>query len=291
MRPVGAWLVLLTLLVGAGVALGPVAAQAATDSITDLSVDYDIAADGSVAVRYEIDWHFSSEGRHGIDFAIATRESWDADRTKDVVYDVSGVSVSSPSGAPDTFTQKEVEAGSVGQLELRIGDRDQTVDGQKATYVISYELRGALRTFDGQPEFFWDVTSEDYPDIENFTARVTAPGEIRKSRCLVGTSECDTEISDGGAMFTGSGVRRGEVVSVVAGLAPGTVSDAERCWSPRCRPLPSGTRGSPSVARLPLSPVSRCWVPCSDVSGSELTGGGAASHPASPPAQLRRRGG
>ncbi len=64
-------------------------------------------------------------------------------------------------------------------IALRIGDPDTTVEGRDATYVISYVIAGALRTFDGQPEVFWDVTGEDYPDIENFTIRVTAPRDVK----------------------------------------------------------------------------------------------------------------
>ncbi len=79
----GALLVLLTLVLGIGVALVPSTAHAATDSVTELSVDFDIRADGSVAVRYELDWRFGTEGRHRINFGIATRESWHADRPKD----------------------------------------------------------------------------------------------------------------------------------------------------------------------------------------------------------------
>lgn len=221
-------MVVLTLLVGLAAALVPATAQAAEDTVRELSVNYDIQSDGSVAVRYELAWRFGSEGRHGIDFGIATRELWDADATQDVVYDVSEIQVSSPSGAPDSFTQTTNEQGSVGSVDLRIGDPEETVEGRDATYVISYVVRGALRTFNGTPELFVDVTSEDYPLIEEFSVSITAPGGVQEARCLVGESDCGADVTiAGGAVLTGSDVSGGTIISAVAALEPGAVSDAE----------------------------------------------------------------
>lgn len=224
----GVSMAIFTLLIGLGLALVPTVAQAAEDSVTNLSVTFDIQPDGSVSVRNEIHWRFGSEGRHGIDFGIATRERWDADPSKDVVYDVTDVTVSSPSGAPDTFTQTVNEEGSVGSLDLRIGSPEETVDGRDATYVISYDVRGALRTFDDLPELYWDVTSNDYPHIEKFSVSVTAPEGVQRSRCLVGDAECESEITtDGSALLAGTDVPSGAVVTAVAGLVPGAVTIAE----------------------------------------------------------------
>ena len=148
--------------------------------------------------------------------------------TQDVSYDVSDITVSSPSGAPDSFTQTANQHGSVGSLDLRIGDPVQTVAGLDATYVISYELRGALRTFDGTPEFFWDVIGEDYPAIEQFTVTITAPEGVQKARCLMGAADCGADVTtDGSALLTGGDVPSGTVVSAVAALVPGAVADAE----------------------------------------------------------------
>ncbi len=220
-------LVILTVLAGLCFALAPATAHASEDSITEMSVDFDIQPDGSVDVRYELDWRFGTQGRHGIDFGIATRERWDADPTQDVLYDVSDIRVSSPSGAPDSFSQTVNGEGSVGSLDLRIGDPDKTVEGRDATYVIAYTLRGALRTFDGRPEFFWDVTGNDYPDIEEFSVTVTAPGGVQEARCLVGERECGSTIDEDAGVLTGTDVPSSTVVSVAAALAPGAVSDAD----------------------------------------------------------------
>ncbi len=225
--PLGEWVILLIFVLGVGVAVIPSTAHAAADSITELSVDFDIQPDGSVAVRYELDWQFGTSGRHGIDFGIATRESWDADTSKDVVYGISDISVTSPSGAPATFTREDENSGSVGRIALRIGDPNRTVEDRRATYVISYVVTGALRTFDGRPEFFWDVTSQDYPEIDSFTVRVTAPQGVTDSLCFVGEVECATSLSDATAVYSGGDVAQGDVVSVVAAMPPGSVNNAE----------------------------------------------------------------
>ena len=223
----GALLLLLVLVLSLGAAFVPSTAHAAADSVTGLAVDFNIQPDGSVDVRYELDWRFGSDGRHGIDFGIATREVWDADRSMDVIYEVSDIAVASPSGAPAMFTREDQESGSVGRISLRIGDPDQTVEGRDATYVISYVIKGALRTFDGRPELFWDVTGNDYPDIEAFRVTITAPGDVQEARCLMGEQDCGSAIEGGAAVLTGRDVASSTVLSVAAAMVPGAVANAE----------------------------------------------------------------
>lgn len=227
MRRLSAWTVVAVLFAASCLVVSAPQAHAADDAITSMMVHYDIQADGTVLVTHEVDWRFGSGGRHGIDFSIVTREPWDADETKDVVYDVSDIKVHSPSGAPDEFTERVAGFGSDETVDLRIGDPDVTVQGRKASYVISYALEGALRKFDGAPEFFWDVTSRDNPEIEEFEVRVTAPKGVAKARCLVGSSECDAVVSAQGAVLTGKNIEQGEVLSVVAELPSDSVEGAE----------------------------------------------------------------
>lgn len=207
------------------------ASRADTESVRHLDATFAIQADGSIDVRYELDWHFPETGRHGINFEIATREPWEDGVRQDVVYDVSNVRVSSPSGAPTKVRETEVGGGSRTGLELRIGDPAVELDTQDATYVIEYELSGALRTFDGKPQFFWDVVSEDYPLIEELTVTVTAPDGVDRARCLVGDEECGAEMDGGAAMYSASGVRR--ATSVVAELPDGSVRNAEPVLEPQ----------------------------------------------------------
>ena len=40
---------------------------------------------------------------------------------------------------------------------------------------IEYTLAGALRTFDGVPQLYWDVNSSNLPTVRSFTGTVTGP--------------------------------------------------------------------------------------------------------------------
>lgn len=136
-------------------------AQAADERIRHLDVRFDVHADGSMDVRYELDWDFGERGRRGIQFSIVTRESWESNTAQDVVYEVDNVEVSSPSGAPAQFTERRSGWGSNEELTLRIGDPGAPLTTTEATYVISYRVRGAMRTFGGIPELQWDILSDD----------------------------------------------------------------------------------------------------------------------------------
>lgn len=202
-------------------------AHAAVDIIKNLNATFDVQADGSLKVTYELDWEFAESGRHGIDFGIASREPWDDDPTQEAVYEISDVNVDSPSGAPDQFTQsikRDYDGGET--TNLRIGDPDKTIDGRRATYVISYVLTGALRTFDGEPQLYWDVNSGTYPAVEQFTLTASAPDGDVTGRCLVGNAECTTTVNGSTATMTGK-ADAGTVVSVVLGMEPGVVANAE----------------------------------------------------------------
>ncbi|TRY16934.1 DUF2207 domain-containing protein [Tessaracoccus rhinocerotis] len=208
-------------------ALAPREANAATDTVRNLDVTFDVRADGSVDVRYLLEWDFGEKGRRGIEFGIATRESWEQDRSKDVVYEVSDIEVSSPSGAPAMWEENVRESGSDGQIMLRIGDPDQALDTDTATYEISYTVVGALRTFDGVPQLNWDVTSRDYPGIEEFTVTVTAPDGVDRARCLTGDEECGQDVSGGVAVLTGGDVEPRDTITAIADFPAGSVANAE----------------------------------------------------------------
>ena len=215
--------VLILVLLGSAVLAPP--AMADSEYLNHIDVTYDVQADGTIDVRYEINWHFPEKGRHGINLGFATRESWDQDRTKDVVYEITDVQVSSPTGAPAQFVEGTDGSGSDESLTLRIGDPDIALDTQDATYVIEYTLAGALRTFDGVPQLYWDVNSPNLPELRRFTARVTAPEGVVRARCLVGPEECESAVEGGVATFSHEGGPG--VTSVVAEFPAGSVANAE----------------------------------------------------------------
>lgn len=201
-------------------------ARAASDTVERLDAKFEVRADGTIGVTYTLDWDFGEKGRRGIEFGINTREPWDQERGKDVVYGVSNIRVHSPSGAPATFTEMHEDSGSYGELRLRIGDADQPLEDRRATYVISYDLHGALRTFDGVPELHWDITSRDYPPIDEFAVTVTGPESIDRALCHVGGEECEASVSDGVATLSGSRVPERRAITAVASFPEGSVQNA-----------------------------------------------------------------
>lgn len=244
--------VLAAVLLVLGLALAaPPAAHAAADVVRNLDTTYDIQADGTVKVRQQFDWHFGSTGRHGIQLGLAIREAWDADPTKEVRYEISNIEVDSPTGAPDLLTQSSSTKGDVDTLLLQVGDPNQTVQGLDHTYVLSYDLRGALRTFVGVPELFWDVTSQSFPNVDSFTVRVSAPGGVQQARCLVGADECFSMIENGVATFSGTNARSGRTLSVVAGLKAGAVRNTQPILERRRVTRPELLRTDADVTYLP----------------------------------------
>lgn len=225
---------LTVLLVLAGLAIVSTSpAHAGEEKVKRLSVRYDVQADGSIDVRYELDWDFGEKGRRGIEFDIVTREQWTPDpanasaeeQDKDALYVIDDPVVTSPSGAPTQYELSEYDYGSDGSVTLRIGDPERQLDKSRHTYVIEYNMRGGLRTFDDVPELHLDVTGRGYPPIEDFDVTVTAPDGVTKARCLAGYDECEAKVEGGEAKLRG---RKPEgTITAVAALEPGSVDNAE----------------------------------------------------------------
>lgn len=237
-----------------------VPAHAATDVVRNLDVTYAVRADGTIDVTYELDWDFGTDGRRGIEFGILTREPWELDASKEARYDVADLRVTSPTGAPVDVQRSTRDLGSGREeLQLRIGDEDRPLTTARETYVITYVLSGGLRTFDGVPQLFLDITGPDYPKVERFTITVSATGDIERARCLVGPEECKVALSGGDAVLSGRDVPRGTTISAVAELPAG-----QRGAQPNLRDRETG-------ATFPLAENSMVTVDADGVAHVEHT--------------------
>ena len=131
----------------------PTRAYAADDQIDSFLIDYDMQPSGVLKVKETITWRFGSDsGRHGIQRDLVTREP-DPDSDQDFVYGISNINVTSPD--PNVATQfssktTESQGGREAELNIRIGDPDRTISAPTATYVISYDVTGAMRSFSGR---------------------------------------------------------------------------------------------------------------------------------------------
>jgi hypothetical protein len=234
---------LLMLLTGV-LLLGPGAGVARADTgdrIDSYHVDYTVATDGTVHVQETIAYHFGTPGRHGIYRNLVIREPYvgaNQNKTgKDQLYKISDISVKSPSGAPTQYTATTTDVTRdqrEQQLQLKIGSPSQTISGDTATYVLGYDVQGALRHFTNHSEFFYDVVSGggwDVDSITNVSATVTVPKGVTAAACFVGSygskNSCQTHTiaGDGVATFRQSSMSPQSTFTVVAGIRAGAVTN------------------------------------------------------------------
>ncbi|MEU4606467.1 DUF2207 domain-containing protein [Kribbella sp. NPDC023972] len=209
------------------------ASAAVGDEVKSFRIDYTVTPDGVLQVTETIAYGFGSTGRHGIYRDLVTREPYRDNDSKDQRYDVSDISVSSPTGASAEFSTdtSTSNGGRYQVLRIKIGSENETIRGYDATYVIKYEVRGALRHFDDHSELYWDATGSSWDAVLNrVTVNVTVPDGVTEVECFTGTAgsqrECpEKTVSGGNGVFGASDLPRGEQLTIVAGIKAGVVSN------------------------------------------------------------------
>lgn len=225
---------LLSVAVGLGLlAVQPTTAAAASgDEIASFDITYDVQPSGVVKVTEKIDYRFGSSGRHGIDRILITRQP-DGNTDNDVVYGIDNIEVSSPTGAPDEFTTRTSSSkeGRQNQVRIRIGDPDQTLSSTAETYLISYDLTGAMRSQQSFDEFYWNATGHAWDaSIDNVSITATVPGGAQQVTCFAGAAgskdTCEGTVGSGGvATFTASGLGEREGVTIGVMIKSGLITD------------------------------------------------------------------
>ncbi|WP_328323992.1 DUF2207 domain-containing protein [Kribbella sp. NBC_00382] len=202
------------------------------DVVTKMQIEYTVKADGVLGVKETIDYSFGSTGRHGIYRNLITREVWADDKSKDQKYEVSGIEVSSPSGAPADFTKETTKSNSQRDesIQIKIGDANRTVSGTKATYVIQYDVRGALRHFSDHSELYWDATGNGWDAVlNNVTVKVSVPAPgVQQVKCIAGPPDVacsQATVVSGEAVFQQATLNRKQQLTIVAGIKAGVVSN------------------------------------------------------------------
>jgi uncharacterized protein (TIGR04222 family) len=261
-RAVAAFLLMvLTALAWALLAPTP-AYAAADDQIDSFTINYDMQPSGVLKVKETITWRFgSNSGRHGIQRDLVIREP-DPDSDQDFVYGISNINVTSPDDYVATqFSSKTTESqgGREEELNVRIGDPNQTISAPTATYVISYDVTGAMRSFNGYDEFFWDGPGFGNPLIKDLKITTTVPGGVQDATCFAGpprsTTPCQTKkfTKGGGATFGQTNVAPGESVSIGVKIAPGLVADNKPHMEPNGSKLSPAERvGAIALAAVTL---------------------------------------
>ena len=210
----------LVLLLSGG---GRATAQSA-ERITDYRTTIAIQDDGRLEITEVIAYDFGSNERHGIFRDIPTRFPFDSEHERVYPLHVRSVTADPESTPTDT---KVSEVDNV--TRIRIGDPDVTITGQH-TYVITYEVEGALNHFEDHDELFWNAigTEWDVP-IERGEAIVTAPADITQVACFAGPQgsslPCTSANVDGStARFTQDDLGFHSGLTVVVAVPPGAVN-------------------------------------------------------------------
>ena len=260
-RAVAAFL-LMVLTALAWALLAPTPAYAADDQIDSFTINYDMQPSGVLKVKETITWRFgSNSGRHGIQRDLVIREP-DPDSDQDFVYGISNINVTSPDDYVATqFSSKTTESqgGREEELNVRIGDPNQTISAPTATYVISYDVTGAMRSFNGYDEFFWDGPGFGNPLIKDLKITTTVPGGVQDATCFAGpprsTTPCQTKkfTKGGEATFGQTNVAPGDSVSIGVKIAPGLVADNKPHMEPNGSKLSPAERvGAIALAAVTL---------------------------------------
>lgn len=229
-RPAALLLVCLVVLVAGWFGVQP-RAWAAGDTYDRFDVAYVVDADGVLHVTETIVLRFgSSSGRHGLERYLVTREPYDDNQ--DMRYDVSNVRVTSPDRVSTATSQSSYTTSSRdAALRIRIGDAASTVSAPTATYVVAYDVRGALRTPGDYSELYWDVTGSSIGAIASATVTAQVPGgalDVQCSAAPPGQSRACTSstVTGGVATFTQRGIPEGSLLTIGVKIRAGAVANA-----------------------------------------------------------------
>ena len=186
----------------------------------------------------------------------------DPDSDQDFVYGISNIKVTSPDDYVATqFSSETTESqgGREEELNVRIGDPAETISAPTATYVISYDVSGAMRSFSGYDEFFWDGPGFGNPLIKELKITTTVPGGAQDATCFAGppgsTTPCETKKFTKGdeATFAQMNVPPGQSVSIGVKITPGLVADNKPHMEPNGSKLSPAERvGAIALAGVTL---------------------------------------
>lgn len=142
------------------------------EEIDSFSSIIKINADATVNFNEVIDYNFGDLEKHGIYRYIPVDYT---EGNSSYSINVDNISVTDTNLQSYNFTDNY----SGRNLNLKIGDANVLVSGLK-TYVIKYDVVGAINYFSDHDEFYWNVNGSDWPvTILKSKATVFVPFEIK----------------------------------------------------------------------------------------------------------------
>ncbi len=134
-----------------------------------------INKDGTINVKETIIYDFDYLEKHGIYREIPFIKTNEDGKKYELKFD--NFSVVDDNGKSYKFVKSWVDEKLI---RLKIGDVDRLITGLH-TYVISYQVAGALTYFSDHDELYWNVTGNEWQvPIASTTASVIWPQEIKK---------------------------------------------------------------------------------------------------------------
>src|SRR5665811_533749 len=216
------------------------AADQGSRSVDRYHATYTVQPDGSVKVDADFDFNFGNLPGHGPYLTLPLLQGTDS-ATRYRSYPITGVTASSPSGAPADVNLDETS----GWLEIRLGDPSiSDVSGVQA-YQLHYTIGAVVNTIPAQAadsthaaapahqEFFWNAIGDSWLiPLSNLSVDVVGPVASTQVQCYAGavksTNPCASArvTADGRATFTQARLEPGQPFTVVAGYPAGTFPNA-----------------------------------------------------------------
>lgn len=201
----------------------PVHAHAANNvPITDWTAEYTVRPNGDLAVVETLTYDFTGfYSKHGMERSLVVREPYTPDDSKDRVYEIKDLHVTSTARVSTkvqtrTVDSKGGQAGRNKVMIVRVGDENRTVSGVVA-YTLSYTIEGALRSDSNGDDLYWDVFGSEMPQVKQVTVTVNVPGDIRKAECKFGTTStvqtCPQSQNGHTVRFTASHLGEGKMMT------------------------------------------------------------------------------
>ena len=179
-----------------------------------------IAPDGLLRVVESITYDFGGVPHHGIFRDLVQRERYNGDHDRRYRINVESVIEGHAPAQVQTSTQGPY-------LHLRIGDPNQTVSGLRS-YVITYTVAGAMKTFADHDELYWDVIGTQWEvPISNVTTTIMAPNRITGAGCFYGPQgssyPCGGDFTGSKVTFTQPFLPAGSGMTIVIAMPKGTI--------------------------------------------------------------------
>jgi hypothetical protein len=206
------------------------------EHVDSFDAKYTIAPSGVVHAVETIHYDFgTTPDRHGILRFLDSH--FVANSKQDRVYRYSNLHVSSPTGASALFSTSTQE-----DVLVQVGNENATLGG-KQTYVLSYDISGALnQTTNGKAaaldEFYWNVTGTEWTvPIDSTSVTVIGPAGVVAVTCAAGapgsSTSClsQTKTATGGA-FTQDKLPAGSGVTIDVGWPAGTFASTAPILEP-----------------------------------------------------------